>query len=637
MVTSPATSGTLSPLGLIQHLDSTSINSETQDPSQRYFTPVPAAIPSTINPIETVTNSNSPLTTDITQEITSQTEETFQDVTRLKFQVAVVMSSLCACVFVAAIDITIISTTLPSITSTFQSSSGYSWIASAYVLGNCASTPSWGKISDIWGRKPIMLLAILIFAAGSLICALGERMSIFLAGRAVQGVGAAGLLTLVNIAISDLFSMRDRSLYYGITSLVWALASGVGPVLGGVFAQRLSWRWCFWINLPISAIVFIFLLFSMPQNRSATTVWTGLKAIDWTGSLLVIGSTLMLLLALNLGGATFAWKSATILCLLIFSIFTFLLFSLNEWKLVKYPVIPLRLFRTASSIASFAVCFCHGFVMMGVAYYLPLYFQSVLGAGPLLSGVYLLPFIITDTAVAALTGVYIQQTGRYIPAVYLGLVLMTLGAGLLIDLPLFASWSKIIIYQMLVASGIGMNFEGPLLAVQACIRNEDMAVATATMGFVRVLSTAVSAVIGGVVFQNQMTKEKAELIKGLGDELAELLGGKEAIVNLEVIKRLTLAQQVVVKAAFGRALRTMWVMYLAFAVAALLAGSFIGVYALSKETQAPRLGVLDDTTDSSQQIEQSQNPIPLNPIEVNIIEGESRVQRRGERDIVENA
>ncbi|KAH6675807.1 major facilitator superfamily domain-containing protein [Halenospora varia] len=617
----------MSPLGLIQHLDLRSSNSEIKDLSKKEVALEPATLPSTTtNPIEATATTHSPPSTETPQDTVSQPDDASQDVTRPKFQVAIIMSSLCACVFVAAIDITIISTALPSITSTFHSSSGYSWIASSYVLGNCASTPSWGKISDIWGRKLIMLLAILIFFVGSLICALGETMGVFLAGRAVQGVGAAGLLTLVNIAISDLFSMRDRSLYYGLTSLVWALASGVGPVLGGVFAQRLSWRWCFWVNLPISALVFIFLLFSMPQNPSATPIWTGLKAIDWTGSFLITGSTLMLLLALNFGGVTFAWKSATIICLLIFSTFTFLLFSLNEWKLVKYPVIPLRLFRTRSSAASFAVCFCHGFVMMGVAYYLPLYFQAVLGAGPLLSGVYLLPFIITDTAVAALTGVYIQQTGRYIPAVYLGLVLMTLGTGLLIDLPLFASWPKIIIYQMLVASGIGMNFEGPLLAVQACVGNEDVAVATATMGFVRVLSTAVSAVIGGVVFQNQMAKEKHGLVESLGDELAGLLGGKEAVANVEMIKTLTKGQQVIVKAAFGGALKNMWIMYLTFAVAALLAGCFIGVHVLSKEVCAPRIGVLDDTTITNQQTDQIQAPIELHVTQENNTEGESRNQ-----------
>jgi MFS family permease len=157
-----------------------------------------------------------------------------------KIQVALIMSSLCACVFVAAIEMTIISTALPDIAAHFQSPFGYQWVGSAYILGNTATIPTWGKISDIWGRKLIMLIAIAIFFAGNLTCALADEIALFLAGRAVQGVGAAGLLTLVNIAISDLFSMRDRGLYYGLTSVSWAVASSVGPILGGVFTQQAS-------------------------------------------------------------------------------------------------------------------------------------------------------------------------------------------------------------------------------------------------------------------------------------------------------------------------------------------------------------------------------------------------------------
>jgi hypothetical protein len=157
-----------------------------------------------------------------------------------KLRIAIIMACLCACIFVAAIDVTIISPALPAIASHFHSSSGYQWVASAYVLGSTATTPSWGNVSNIWGRRPILLLSLVVFFVGSLICALGQNMGIFLAGRAVQGVGASGLLTLVNISISDLFSLRDRSFYYGLTSVVWALASGIGPVLGGVFAQQLT-------------------------------------------------------------------------------------------------------------------------------------------------------------------------------------------------------------------------------------------------------------------------------------------------------------------------------------------------------------------------------------------------------------
>ena len=155
-------------------------------------------------------------------------------------RIAVIMLSLSASVFVSALDITIISTASPAIASHFHSASGYTWIGSAYTLANTATMPTWGKISDIWGRKPLLLAGLVVFFVGSMICAVANSIGLLLAGRAIQGVGSAGLNILVNICVSDLFALRDRGLYFGLLSVVWAIASGVGPVLGGVFSEKLS-------------------------------------------------------------------------------------------------------------------------------------------------------------------------------------------------------------------------------------------------------------------------------------------------------------------------------------------------------------------------------------------------------------
>jgi hypothetical protein len=197
---------------------------------------------------------------------------------------------------------------------------------------------------------------------------------------------------------------------------------------------------------------------------------------------------------------------------------------------------------------------------MGIAYYLPLYFQSVLGAGALLSGVYLLPFIITNTAMAAVTGIYIQMTGKYIYAVYLGLGLMVLGTGLLFNLDLDSNWPKIVLYQMIVGAGVGMNFEGPLLSLQATLGTNDVATATATFGFTRTLSTAISAIIGGVVFQNQMLKESSMLVASLGPAVASQFQGGDATASVEVIKTLPVGQWIIARGAYLRSFRSMWIM-----------------------------------------------------------------------------
>jgi fucose permease len=168
---------------------------------------------------------------------------------RSKGKIALIMTALGMAVFLAALDVTIITTALPTISEYFRSAAGYTWIGSAYLLGNASSVPLWGKISDIFGRKPILIVANVLFLIGSLIAALSNSIGMLIAARAIQGVGGGGLVTLVNICISDLFSLRRRGAYFGIIGGVWALASAIGPVIGGVFTEKVSWRWCFYINL----------------------------------------------------------------------------------------------------------------------------------------------------------------------------------------------------------------------------------------------------------------------------------------------------------------------------------------------------------------------------------------------------
>lgn len=314
------------------------------------------------------------------------------------------------------------------------------------------------------------------------------------------------------------------------------------------------------ILVPITGTVFVLLWFFLKLETPHTPIRAGLKAIDWTGALFVVGSTIMLLLALDFGGVTHPWDSATVICLIVFSAVAFGVFLVNESKLVKYPIIPLKLFQKRSGIASFVVCFCHGFVFMGQTYYLPLYFQAVLGASPIMSGVYLLPLVISIAVVAALAGLFIQRTGKYLPTVWVGMGLTTLGVGLFISLDGNPNWGKFIAFQIISGAGVGMNFDGPLLALQAISGVENTATVTSTIGFMRSLSTAVSVVIGGVVFQNQMSQEGPSLVEVLGQELAGQLAGGGATANIELINSLPSAQKAVVRLAFYKSLRSMWIM-----------------------------------------------------------------------------
>jgi EmrB/QacA subfamily drug resistance transporter len=535
---------------------------------------------------------------------TEEKEPEKPEAKRTSLETFVIMASLCASVFLAALDVTIVTTAVPTIAEHFHSSAGYTWIGSAYLLANAASTPSWGKISDIWGRKPIILCAATVFFVGSALAGASVSIGMLIAARAIQGMGGGGLIILANICIADLFSQRERGKYYGIIGMVWAFASAVGPILGGVFTEKASWRWCFYVNLPITGTAFVVLFFYLHLDNPRTPVWAGLKAVDWTGSLAIVGGTLMLLLGLEFGGVTYPWSSAMVVCLIVFGILVAGLFVLNEWKFAKYPVMPLRLFNNRPNLASLGACFCHGFVFIAGSYYLPLYFQAVLGATPLLSGVYLLPFALALSFTSGATGAWIKKTGQYLPPIIFGMVLLTLGFGLLIDLPtttkdangknIKSAWAKIILYQIVAGIGVGPNFQSPLIALQTGVKPRDIATATATFGFTRNISTSISVVIGGVVFQNQMQKKLPNLLAVLGSKVAMQLSGGSAGANIGIVQSLTEKQKAVARLAYYDSLRIMWCMYVAFAALGLAVSFLIVQRKLEKEHQLTKTGLKEE-------------------------------------------
>ncbi|TVY47129.1 MFS-type transporter [Lachnellula cervina] len=518
------------------------------------------------------------------------------EASRTTLQTAIIMISLCSSVFLAALDTTIVTTALPTISEYFHSNAGYTWIGSAYLLANAASTPSWGKISDIWGRKPILLVAAGIFFIGSVLCATSINIGMLIASRAIQGIGGGGLIVLVNICISDLFSMRNRGKYFGLVGMTWAFASAVGPILGGVFTEKVSWRWCFYINqlVPITGTVFILLCIFLRLDNPKTPVWDGLKAVDWLGSLAIVGGTLMLLLGLEFGGVSFPWDSATVICLIIFGVFTASLFVLNEWKFARYPIMPIRMFKHRSAIAALGTCFCHGIVFISGSYYLPLYFQAVIGATPLLSGVYTLAFALSLSFTSVATGIFIKKTGNYLPPIWFGMTIMVLGWGLFIDLDAKANWPKIILFQIVAGIGVGPNFQAPLIALQNFVPPRDIATATATFGFTRSLATAIGVVIGSVVFQNEMQNHSASLVASLGPQLAGALSGGSAGASVGIVAKLPPAQRVIARQAFFESLRTMWIMFVAFAGFGLLVSLLITKRTLSKEHQVVKTGLAEE-------------------------------------------
>ncbi|KAE8312664.1 major facilitator superfamily domain-containing protein [Aspergillus transmontanensis] len=512
---------------------------------------------------------------------------------RTKLRITAIMIALNLVLFVGALDQTIVATSIPTISAALHSAAGYTWIGGAYLLANAASAPMWAKFSDIWGRKPVLLAAVIIFAIASIIAALSKDMEMLIAARALQGAAGGGLMQLVFVVISDLFSIRTRALYLGMMGFTWALAGSAGPLIGGALTELVSWRWCFWVNLPVCGLSFVLLLLFLDVHNPRTTLREGIVAVDWLGTVCILAVTLLLLLGLDFGGAIFPWSSPKVICLIVFGTAMIGFFVFSEKRLAKYPLMPLSIFSNWSNNAIILVAFAHSMVSIGVEFYLPLYLQSVKQASPLRSGILIIPMMITEAAVDILSGILISRTGRYREITWAGLTLMTLGTGLYINLGIDTPVARIIGFEIIGGIGTALLFQTPVIAIQNTVSQADTASATATMSFLRNLATSLSIVLGGVIFQNGMASRHSSLVAaGLSGSVLDALSGDHAAANVEIIKSIQdTAQRRAAQGAYAWSLRNIFIMYTSVAAVGLVAGAFIKQRHMSTEHTETKTGI----------------------------------------------
>ncbi|KAK1919539.1 hypothetical protein P3342_001831 [Pyrenophora teres f. teres] len=504
---------------------------------------------------------------------------------RSRLRMSAIIVALFLSLFVSALDATIVATAAPTISRDLSSAAGYTWIGGAYLLANAASGPIWAKFSDIWGRKPIMLCALLLFFISSAVCATAKTMQELIIGRAFQGTAGGGLILLVHVCISDLFSLRERSLLMGFMEGIWALAGGIGPVLGGLFASLVTWRWCFYINLPISGIAALLILLFLDIKHEHTSFIDGMKALDWFGIFTFLGFTLMILFGLDFGGVLFPWDSAKVIALLVVGFVMIFAFIYSEAKLAKYPLMPMSLFKRRTNVAAFSVVFFHGFVFISGEYYMPLYFQAVLEASPLRSGLLLLPFIVIGAIAGVFCGVIMHKTGKFREIIWVGALLLTVGFGLFITFDAYTSTVKAVCFLMVGGLGSGILFEAPLIAIQSQVEQHNVASATATLSFIRNIGVSISTIVGGTIFQNSMNGRAAFLREaGLPKNILSQLDGDSAMANVMLPGTLKeRAWEIAAKEAFAYAMRNMWITYTVFAFLAFMASLFVQAAHLGTE------------------------------------------------------
>ncbi|GJC98648.1 MFS drug [Colletotrichum higginsianum] len=531
--------------------------------------------------------------TDQGEEGSTTTTETKIPPGRSRAQTAVLMLALCMAVFLAALDAVIITTALPTIAREVGASdSGFAWIGAAYLLANAASVPFWGRLSDVFGRKPILVLADAVFMVGSVASALAHAPGPLVAGRAVQGLGGSGLMALVNITVGDLFSPRERGAYFGVIGAVWGLASGIGPLIGGGLTEVVSWRWCFWVNLPIAGASLVIIVFFLHVHAPRTPLVKGLATIDWLGALIFTGATLMLLLGLQFGGVRDPWGSPTVVCLLVFGAAGYGVFVLVE-RSARYPLMPGSLFRNRSVVACYAADFCHGLGFAAVAFFLPLYFQAVLGAGPLQSGVWLLATALPLAACTVGVGVAIKRTGRYVEIVRGSMALSAVAFGLFVTLPARRDWPRLVLFQVVAALGVSPNLQALLIAVQVQVRPGDVAAGTAAFAFVRHVALGTGVVVGQFIFQSVVGGHAGRMAEaGVPRELAASLGAGSAIAaHGVVVEALGEAQKGVVRAAVADGISKLWIFFCVASGVGLAATFFVRQVELSREHTETRTGL----------------------------------------------
>ncbi|MGC5305622.1 MDR family MFS transporter [Micromonospora zamorensis] len=423
-------------------------------------------------------------------------------------QIRLLMFGLMTGMLLAALDQTIVGTALPTIVGELGGINHYSWVVTAYLLASTASTPLYGKMADLYGRRPVFLFSIGTFLVGSLLAGLSQNMTQLIVTRGIQGLGAGGLLTLAFTIISDVVSPRERGRYQGLFGAVFGISSVAGPLVGGYFAET-DWRWIFYINVPLAILAIVVCYHVMrliPFERRD-------HSIDWLGAGLLVAGVSSLLLALSWGGNEYAWGSGVIIGLFVVGAVLGVLFVLQEARVAE-PILPLRLFRSATFALANSALLIIGLVMFGSIIFIPLYLQIVKGASPTRSGLLMLPMMAGIIITSILTGRAMTRIGRYKWFPVAGSVTLLVGMFLFTQLEVATSLWVAFGFMVVIGVGLGLCMQSLILAVQNAVSVRDLGAGTSSATFFRSLGGSFGVAILGTVLSSRLASGLSDRLPG---------------------------------------------------------------------------------------------------------------------------
>ncbi|GKT80342.1 MFS aflatoxin efflux pump [Colletotrichum tofieldiae] len=518
---------------------------------------------------EPSTSDNAPTEKQVSAQMsTRETENENQYPSGLSL--ALILTSCFICMFLTSLlmpaqDRLIITTAIPSISDEFKSVTDIAWYGSAYLLTQCASQLLFGKIYSFFSIKGTFLTSLLLFEVGSAICGAAPSSIAFIVGRAVSGLGAAGILSGIIIIIVHAIPLHKRPLYQGMFGAVFGASSVTGPLLGGAFTSKVSWRWCFFINLPLGCVaaVVIFVILKIPNSETEKlSIKAKLAQLDFYGTGLLVPGSVSLILALQWGGSILAWNDKRIIALLVVAGSLFFGFVLVQTFRPKTATVPPRIFNQRSILAGFFSTICVSSQMTIFAYYLPIWFQAIQGVSAVESGIRLLPLVLSMVVAMLSAGVLVRRIGYYTPVMIFGVCLMAIGAGLMYTLQVNTGSRQWIGYQIIYGLGAGSATQAPNIAAQTVLPKRDVPIGVSLMYFGNFMSSAILLPVAQNILNTQLLRRLSS-IPGVDSETI-LDNGVTSLTDLPDSVRVT------VLFAYNEAIRHVFLVALVLVCLAML-------------------------------------------------------------------